>query len=126
MTTRSRTITVSVKRKTGDVFDAILDIPPKMMPDAKKKEDGSWTFTGERGPAKLKFFENKQHGILDHHYEDQEGKWHNSMRVVPSGDDSEIMITFVKPDSLSEQIFNERMKEMEKLMQTMKEIIEQN
>ena len=32
---RSRTISVTVEKKTGDAFDAILNIPPKMMPDAK-------------------------------------------------------------------------------------------
>ena len=31
---------MTVKKKTGDAFDAILQAPPKMMPDAKMNSDG--------------------------------------------------------------------------------------
>lgn len=37
---RSRTIAVTVEKKTGDTFDAILNIPPKIMPDAQINESG--------------------------------------------------------------------------------------
>ena len=124
--TRSRTITINVSRKTGDVFDAILDLPPKMTENAKKNADGSWSFTTPRGPAYLKFNENKSFGILDHVFKDNEAKWDVPMRVVSSGDESEIMITLVKPDEITDEQFNERMKEMEELVSTMKKIIEQN
>ena len=124
--TRSRTITITVSRKTGDVFDAILDSPPKMMEDAKKNSDGSWSFTTPRGSAYLKFNENKPLGILDHIFKDDEAKWDVPMRVVSSGDESEVMITLIKPDELTDEQFNERMKEIEELASTMKKIIEQN
>jgi len=48
-----------MKKKTGDVFDAILQIPPKIMPDAKMDDKGWWSFTGPHGKARLKFNENK-------------------------------------------------------------------
>ena len=60
MDIHSRTITFSVNRKTAETFDAILNIPPKMIPDAIKSNDGWWSFTTLRGPAKLKFYENRQ------------------------------------------------------------------
>ena len=43
--TRSGTLSVIVKKKTGDVFDAILQIPLKIMPDAKMDDKGWWSFT---------------------------------------------------------------------------------
>ena len=46
---RSRTITMTVKKKTGDAFDAILNMPSKMMPDAKINDSGWWSFTGPHG-----------------------------------------------------------------------------
>ena len=61
-----------MKKKTGDVFDAILQIPPKIMPDAKMDNKGWWSFIGPHGKAKLKFNENKPLGILDHQYIDDE------------------------------------------------------
>lgn len=122
----SRTITMTVNKKTGEVFDAILNVPPKIMPDAKKNDDGWWSFTASRGPARLKFNENKQLGILDHVFIDPEAKWEVPMRVVPSGETSEVIVTLVKPENLTERQFDERIKEIEDIMTSMKQILEQS
>ena len=125
MSIRSRTITISVNQKTAETFDAILNIPGKIMPDAKKNDDGWWSFTTQSGPAKLKFRENKQLGILDHQFVDNEATWEVPMRVVNHGEDSAVIITLIKPPSVSDETFNARMKELESVMQTMKKIIEE-
>ena len=124
--TRSRTITMSVSRKTGDVFDAILNSPPKMMPDAKQNDDGSWSFSTQRGNATLKFMANKTFGILDHLYVDDESSWEVPMRVVSNGDESEVIITLLKPEVLTDEQFDERMKELGILFENLKKIIEQH
>jgi len=121
---RSHTITIAVKRKTGEVFEAVLNCPPKMMPDAKKNDEGWWSFTTERGPAKLKFNENRQLGLLDHQYVDNDASWNVPMRVVPNGENSYVIITLFKPEHFSDQLFDERMKEMEQIMENMKQIVE--
>ena len=121
---RSRTITITVKKKTGDAFDAILQLPPKMMPDAKINDDGWWSFTGPHGKSKLKFNENRPFGILDHQYVDEESVWDIPMRVVSNGDNSEILITLDKPDELSDEQFNNRVEEIGQLVDNMKQIIE--
>lgn len=123
---RSRTITMSVSRKTGEVFDAILNAPPKIMPDAKQNVDGSWSFSTPRGNANLKFKHNKTFGILDHLYQDEENLWDVPMRVVPSGNESEVIITIVKPDTLTDAQFDERMKEINQLFENLKQIVEKN
>ncbi len=124
--TRSRTITMSVSRKTGYVFYEILNSPPKMMPYAKKNDDGSWSFSTPRGNANLKFMENKTFGILDHLYVDDESSWAVPMRVVSNGDKSEVIITLLKPDVLTDEQFDERMKELGILFENLKKIIEQD
>ena len=121
---RSRTITITVKKKTGDAFDAILQVPPKMMPDAKQNSDGWWSFTGPYGKAKLKFNENKSLGILDHEYVDSESKWDVPMRVVSNGDYSEVMVTLNKPDEITDEQFNQRVEEIGVMINNMKDIIE--
>ena len=121
---RSRTISILVNRKTGDTFDAILNSPPKIMPDAKMTSDGWWSFSTPRGNAKLKFNENKSLGILDHMFIDKESKWNVPMRIVSSGDESEVIITLIKPDELTDEQFNERMIEIEQVFGNMKKIIE--
>jgi len=124
MQQKSRTITFTVNRKTGEVFDAILNIPPKMFPDAVKNNDGWWMFQGPHGEAKLKFQENAELGILDHVFEDPEGKWDVPMRVVSNGEFSEVVITLFKPPNFTDELFEERAKEIEGIMQKMKEAIE--
>jgi len=124
MDIHSRTITFSVNRKTAETFDAILNIPPKMIPDAIKSNDGWWSFTTLRGPAKLKFNENRQLGILDYQFVDNEAKWNVPMRVISNGNDSAVITTIIKPDGISDQSFDERMIEIEKIMESMKQIIE--
>ena len=122
--TRSRTLSIIVKKKTGDAFDAILQIPPKIMPDAIMNDDGWWSFTGLHGETRLKFNENKSLGILDHQYIDEESSWNVPMCVVSSGDFSEVVITLNKPDELSDEQFDQRISEMGKIIVTMKNIIE--
>ncbi len=121
---RSRTISITGYKKTGDAFDAILRIPPKMMPDAKLNDDGWWSFTGPHGKSRLKFNSNKSLGILDHQFIDEESTWNVPMRVVASGDFSEVVITLNKPDELTNDQFDQRMSEMEEMVLTMKNIIE--
>jgi hypothetical protein len=123
---RSRTITMSVCRKTGEVFDAILNSPPKMMPDAMQNNDDSWSFSTPRGNANLKFKQNKTFGILDHLYSDDEASWEVPMRVVSSGDASEVIITITKPEIITDEQFDERMKEIELLFKNLKKIIEKS
>jgi len=123
---RSRTIVMPVSRTTGDVFDAILSAPAKMVSDAKKHGSDAWSFSTPRGQANLKFKPNKTYGILDYLYEDDEAKWEVPMRVVPSGNESEVIVTVSKPEILSDQQFDERMKELEEMFQNLKQIIETN
>ncbi len=121
---RSRTISIIVEKTTGDAFDAILNVPPKMMPDAKINDSGWWSFTGPHGKSMLKFNENKSLGILDHQYVDEESSWDVPMRVVSNGDVSEVVITLNKPDELSDEQFDARMTEIGEMVNSMKNIIE--
>ena len=95
-----------------------------MMPDAKLNENGWWSFTGPHGQSKLKFNENKSLGILDHQYIDEESTWNVPMRVVSSGDFSEVVITLNKPDELTDEQFNKRVSEIGDMVNSMKNIIE--
>ena len=103
----------------------MVKFPSKMMPDAKYDENtGLWSFTGPFGPATLKFKPNKELGILDHQYKDNDSLWDVPMRVVDSGDTSEVIITLFQPSELSDSAFDERIKVIEEMMQQMKNIIE--
>lgn len=115
---------MTVKKKTGDAFDAILNMPSKMMPDAKINDSGWWSFTGPHGKSRLKFNENKSLGILDHKFIDEESSWDVPMRVVSNGDFSEVIITLNKPDEITDEQFDQRMDELNEMFDSMKNILE--
>ena len=119
---RSRTISITVKKKIGDAFDAILQIPPKLMSDAKMNDDGWWFFTGPHGKSQLKFNENKSLGILNHQYVDVESSWNVPMKVVPRGEVAEGVSTLNKPDELTDDQFDQRISEIGEMVIAMKNI----
>lgn len=121
---RSRTISITVTKSTGEAFDAIIGMPPRIMPDAQMGRDGWWSFTGPFGRARLRFDGDRDLGILDHTYVDDGVSWDIPMRVVPSGDCSEVTITLNKPDGLTDAQFDERAAEVGQILVRMKEIIE--
>lgn len=46
------------------------------------------------------------------------------MRVISNGNESEVIITLIKPDELTDEQFNERMIEIEQVFANLKKIIE--
>ena len=121
---RTRTVSILVNKISGDAFDAILTLPPKIIPDAKINSDGWWSFIGPYGKSKLKFFQNKSLGILDHEYVDEESSWNIPMRVIPNGEFSEIIITLKKPEQLSDLQFDQRISNLSNMMTSMKNYLE--
>ncbi len=121
---RSRTISIIVNKKTGDAFDAILQVPSKMMPDATIDDRGWRSFTGPYGKAQLKFNEDKSLGVLDHQYIDEESSWDVPMKVIPSGNFSEVVIALNKPSELTDEQFDQRVSDIGDMMINMKNILE--
>ena len=110
----------------GDTFDSILELFPKIMPDAKINSDGWWSFIGPYGKSKVKFNQNKSLGILDHVYVDEESSWQIPMRVISNCDFSEVVIILKKPEQLTDIQFDERVEKINKLATSMKKILESN
>ena len=121
---RTRTISIDVNKMVGDTFDSIIKLFPKLIPDAKINSDGWWYFIGPYGKSKVKFNQNKSLGILDHEYVDEESSWNTSMRIIPNGSFSEIIITLKKPEQLTNFQFDQRVEKISELATSMKTILE--
>ena len=117
---------MTVNKMVGDTFDAIVELFPKIVPDAKINSDGWWSFVGPYGKSKVKFNQNKSLGILDHEYVDEESSWNIPMRIIPNGDFSEVIIILKKPEQLTDFQFNQRVEKISKLATSMKKILESN
>ena len=123
---RTRTISMGVNKMVGETFDAIIQLFPKLMPDAKINSDGWWSFIGPYGKSKVKFNTKKPLGILDHEYVDEESSWNTSMRIIPNGDFSEVIIILKKPEQLTDSQFDQRVEKISELATSMKKILESN
>ena len=122
--TRTRTISMNVNKMVGETFDSIIELFPKFIPNAKINSDGWWSFIGPYGKSKLKFNQNKSLGILDHEYIDEESYWDTTMRIIPNGNYSEIIIILKKPEQLTDFQFNQRVETISELATSMKNILE--
>ena len=121
---RTRTISMNVNKMVGETFDSIIELFPKFIPNAKINSDGWWSFIGPYGKSKLKFNQNKSLGILDHEYIDEESYWNTTMRIIPNGNYSEIIIILKKPEQLTDFQFNQRVEKISKLATLMIKILE--
>ena len=117
---------MDVNKMVGDTFDSIIDLFPKLIPDAKINSDGWWYFIGPYGKSKVKFNQDKSLGILDHEYVDEESSWNTSMRIVPNGNFSEIKIILKKPEQLTDFQFDQRVQKINEIATSMKRILESN
>ena len=115
---------MEVNKIVGDTFDSILELFPKLIPDAKINSDGWWSFIGPYGKSKVRFNQNKSLGVLDHEYVDEDSSWKIPMRVISNGDYSEVIIVLKKPKQLTDTQFDERVEKINKLVISMKNIIE--
>ena len=123
---RTRTISMTVNKMVGDTFDAIVELFPKIVPDAKINSDGWWSFIGPYGKSKVKFNQNKSLGILDHQYIDEESSWNIPMRIIQNGNFSEVVIILTKPEQLSDSQFDQRVSKINQVVISMKKILESN
>lgn len=123
--TRSRTITIPIKRKTADVFDAVLDSPKKILSYAQKSDDGWWSFLNHRGNTKPRFNSNKELGELNPQIIEKSVCCNVPIKIISSGTYSEIIVTLFKPEQITEQEFVNRVREAEMYIHNMKQIIEQ-
>lgn len=123
---RTCTISMPVKQKTANVFDAILDCPQKLFPEATRDNHGWWSFLSQQGNAKLKFNSDRKQGTLNPLIIENDIRWNVPMKVVTSGDFSELIVTINKPEQITEQEFLDKVREAETYMENMKQIIEKN
>ena len=115
---------MNVNKITSDVFDSIVNLFPKIIPDAQLNSDGWWSFIGPYGKSKVKFDQNKFLGILDHQYIDEKSSWNISMCIIPNGNFSEVKIILKKPEQLTDFQFDQRVEKISELITSMKTILE--
>jgi uncharacterized protein YndB with AHSA1/START domain len=86
--------------------------------------DGWFKAVTKFGGGEIKVEGVKEFGILDHIWKDPQATWRVYARVVPNAEGSTVMMTLFQPPVMTDQQFDEAMKEMETEMAKLKEILE--
>jgi len=76
------------------------------------------------GEGELKVNGVKELGVFDHVWKDPQATWQVYSRVVPNGEGSTVMMTLFQPPVMTDQQFDQAMKDMEIEMRKLKEILE--
>jgi hypothetical protein len=76
------------------------------------------------GEGALKVNAVKELGVFDHVWKDPQATWQVYSRVVPNSEGATVMMTLFQPAAMRDGQFDEAMKEMDKEMKKLKEILE--
>ncbi len=107
--------TMTVNKSTHTVFDFFKNVKNMesggVLKDITKgEEDGWWKFNTPAGEAKLKLSRIEQElGIIDHIFVGNGLVWHVYVRIIPNGQGSTALWTFVRPDGLDDKQFEEQL-----------------
>ena len=106
--------TLVTKRNLTDTFDFFDNVKNwetgGTLKSINKGNDGWWSVETPLGIAKVKPRPNKQFGILDHDFVGGDLSWTVFGRVTPNGSGSTVTWTFICPENMPEDQFEEQLK----------------
>jgi Polyketide cyclase / dehydrase and lipid transport len=130
-TRRSITKTVRIDRDVATVFAFLAD--PANWPrwavvnveaTWPTADPAWWAMQTPHGQARLRIRAEARYGILDHDFVDPQASWTVPARVVPNGDGSEFMMTFVQPPSFDDTFFDDQIKLVDTELAKLKDVLE--
>ncbi|HXV45388.1 MAG TPA: hypothetical protein VD736_01815 [Nitrososphaera sp.] len=107
--------TMTVNRSVDDVFDFFEEVKKNMevggaAKSVVKGSDGWWMFDHVvAGRAKIKHVPFRQAGVLVHIFIGGGLEWKVYVRIVPNQGGSTVIWTFVRPDGLIDEQFEDQL-----------------
>lgn len=108
---QSRRITIPIKQKTADVFDAVFDLPRNFLPNTEKV-NSQWNsvLSSQMKPD----FNSKK--IDPNSLQEREIPWKFPLKVKSMGADSRVILDFPKSDKMTEQQYEDKIREIKNSM----------
>ena len=130
MTFTAKHISVSINRSAAQVYEFASN--PENLPNwaaglsgSIKKVNEDWIAESPMGRVKVKFAEKNKFGVLDHGVTLPSGvKVHNTMRLFPNNDGSELVFTLYRRPDVSPQEFAQDANSVEKDLAKLKTLLE--
>ena len=121
---------LTVNKPAKQIFDFFSDVKNMEIGGAiksvSKGENGWWQFDHTvAGNGKMKITPVSDFGILDHEFVGAGLEWKVYVRVVPNEEGSTTSWTFMRPDGLTDEQFQEQLKEFDEEVNNWKKYLEQ-
>ena len=108
---QSRRITIPIKQKTADVFDIVFDLPRNFLPNTEKA-DNQWNSI--LASQMESDFNSKK--IDPNPLQEREIPWKFPLKVKSMGADSRVVLDFPKSEKMTEQQYEDKIREIKNSM----------
>ena len=121
---------MSVSAPVDKVFAFFEDVKTSMeagkaAKSVTKGDDGWWTFDHvTAGPAKLRHTTVRNAGVIDHTFSGGGLEWTVYVRIVPNRGGSTTSWTFIRPDRLTDEQFENQLKSFDHEIELWKQALE--
>lgn len=131
MTWESRHLSIVIERPAAVVYDFVLD--PTNLPRwaaglasaSIEHVDGRWLADSPMGRVEVDFVERNEFGVLDHTVTLPSGeRVHNPLRVIPAGEDSEVVFSLRRRPGMTDRLFDEDAEAVRSDLATLKRVLE--
>jgi hypothetical protein len=124
MLRRSRTSSVSIQRSPEEVLSFLAEVEswPRwavLTVRRVRRQGEGWVVEGVEGELPLAVVSRPELGLFDYEL----GGWSVAMRVLPSGDGSEVVATFFQPEGLEEREFEQAVNVRERELKALKVVL---
>ena len=121
--------TMTVDRSVGDVLDFFEDTRSMEIGGAAKSvikgSDGWWTFDHvTAGRARMKHVPVREAGVLDHVFAGAGLEWQVYVRIIPNQRGSTVTWTFLRPDGMDDDQFEDQLVGFDREIALWKEALE--
>ena len=122
---------LTVNKPAKQIFDFFSDVKNMEIGGAiksvSKGKNGWWQFNHTvAGHGKMKITPVSDFGILDHEFVGAGLEWKVYVRVVPNEEGSTTSWTFMRPDGLTDEQFQEQLKGFDEEVNNWKKYLEQH
>jgi Polyketide cyclase / dehydrase and lipid transport len=128
---RSRTLSISIDCPPNRVYAFVSN--PANLPKwatafarSVRRRGDEWIVETPDGPMGIQFVRENELGVLDHTVKLASGmEILNPMRVVSNGSGSEVIFTLFQPSGMSDEKLREDTRMVERDLQTLKSVLEE-
>lgn len=124
-------ISVHIARPPAEVYDFASD--PRNLPSwaaglarsGVRRDGDEWIADAPFGTVRVRFVQRNSFGVMDHDVTLDSGVTiHNPMRVLPSGDGSEIVFTLTRQPGMSDEGFAKDRAAVENDLKALRDLLE--